>query len=70
MEKWMRILLAVLLTLSLAIPAQARGMKRGGAQTQQGADQQKKSREEEKAYKDALRRIPNQKPADPWGKIR
>ena len=40
-------------------------MKRGGAQTQQGADQQKKSREEEKAYKDALRRIPNQKPADP-----
>jgi hypothetical protein len=62
--------LAAVMMLALAIPAQARGMKRGGAQTQQSGDQQKKSREEEKAYKDALGRIPNQKPADPWGKIR
>ncbi len=34
------------------------------------ADQQKKSREDEKAYKDTLERIPNQKPADPWSKMR
>jgi ribosomal protein L9 len=66
----MRIFLAAAIVLSLAIPAQARGMKRGSEQTQQSGDKQKKSREEEKAYKDALRRIPNQKPADPWGKIR
>ena len=53
-------------------------MRRGGRQAlgglqpaiQNAAEQQKKSREEEKAYKDALKRIPNQKPADPWGKMR
>jgi hypothetical protein len=34
------------------------------------ADRQKPSREEEKVYKDALGRIPNQKPVDPWSRMR
>jgi hypothetical protein len=42
----------------------------GAAQPQNTAEQQKKSREEEKAYKEALKRIPVQKPADPWAKMR
>lgn len=66
----MRILLAALMVVLLAIPTHARGKPRQGAEPQQGADQQKKSREEEKAYKNALGRIPNQKEADPWGKVR
>ena len=67
----MRVVLMILLLVSLAVPAQARG-KRGtdGAQSQNAGEQQKKSREEEKAYKDALKRIPVQKPADPWAKLR
>ncbi len=67
----MRIVLMALLLVSLAVPAHARGKRDAGAtQSQNTADQQKKSREEEKAYKDALSRIPVQKPADPWAKMR
>ena len=67
----MRNVLIVLVLLSFAVPAQARGGKQRSDTTKQNSgEQQKKSGEEEKAYKDALRRIPNQKPADPWGKIR
>jgi len=39
-------------------------------QVQAMFEEQKKSREEEKAYKDALSRIPVQKPVDPWAKVR
>jgi hypothetical protein len=70
MEALMRVVLAALTVVLLAIPAHARGKQRPGAEPQQAADRQKKSREEEKAYKDALGRIPNQKPADPWNKMR
>ena len=68
----MRVALVALLLLSLALPAYARGGgKRSSDSNQQAnADQQKKSRAEEKDYKDALRRIPNQKPADPWSTMR
>jgi hypothetical protein len=66
----MRIALILLMMASLSISAQARGKQRSGEQPQQAADQQKKTREEEKAYKDALKRIPNQKPIDPWSKLR
>jgi hypothetical protein len=65
----MRVVLAALMIVLLAIPADARG-KQPGAEPPQAADRQKKSREEEKAYKDALGRIPNQKPVDPWSKMR
>jgi hypothetical protein len=70
MERLMRIILVALMIALLAIPANARGKKPSGEQPQQAADQQKKSRDEEKAYKDALGRIPNQKPVDPWSKVR
>ena len=66
----MRVVRVALMMVLLAIPAHARGKQRSGAQPDQTADRQKKSRAEEKAYKDALGRIPNQKPADPWGKMR
>ena len=67
----MRIVLMALLLVALAVPVHARGKRdAGAAQPQNTGEQQKKSREEEKAYKDALRRIPVQKPADPWAKMR
>ena len=67
----MRVMLMALLLVSFAVPAYARGKQgAGAAQPQNTAEQQKKSREEEKAYKDALSRIPVQKPADPWAKMR
>jgi hypothetical protein len=67
----MRIVLMALLLVSLAVPAHARGKRDGGAaQPHNTGEQQKKSREEEKAYKDALSRIPVQRPADPWAKMR
>ena len=67
----MRVALMALLLVSLAVPAHARGKQgAGAAKPQNTGEQQKKSREEEKAYKDALSRIPVQKPADPWAKVR
>ena len=67
----MRVVLMALLLVSLAVPAYARGKQGAGAAPSQNAgEQQKKSREEEKAYKEALKRIPVQKPADPWAKMR
>ena len=67
----MRVLLIAVLLVSLAVPAHARGKRDAGAtQPQNTGAQQKKSREEEKAYKDALSRIPVQKPVDPWAKVR
>jgi hypothetical protein len=66
----MRLVLMAFLLVALAVPAYARGKQGSAAQPQNAADQQKKSREEEKAYKDALSRIPVQKPADPWAKVR
>lgn len=65
----MRVVLVAVMMVLLAIPAHARG-KRNSAAQPQAEDQQKKLLAEEKAYKAALGRIPNQKPADPWGKVR
>jgi hypothetical protein len=66
------VLIAVILALFAAsASAQGRGM-----QNQQPASQQKQSvspeerKKQEKDYNDALSRIPNKKPADPWGKMR
>jgi hypothetical protein len=67
----MRIVLIALLAMLLVAPAHARGQKHSGAQQQPNSEEQKKARQQqEKDYKSALSRIPNQKPADPWGKIR
>ena len=67
----MRVVLMALLLVLFAVPVYARGKQGAGvAQPKNTAEKQKKSREEEKAYKDALSRIPVQKPADPWAKMR
>ena len=63
------VLVALMMMVLLEIPAHARVKQRAGDQPK-NADQQKKIREEENAYKDALKRIPNQKPVDPWNKMR
>ena len=57
----MRVVLTILLLVSLVVPASARGKRAGdAAQSQNTGEQQKKSREEEKSYKEALKRIPVQ----------
>jgi hypothetical protein len=67
----MRIVLIALMVALLAIPAQARGGKKGGAQNHpQSADaKKKKASAEEKAAKSALDRLPD-KPFDPWHTMR
>jgi hypothetical protein len=51
-----------------------RAAGRGGSKSpdgsQQTEDKKKKEAAADKAYKDALRRIPDQKVADPWAKLR
>ena len=69
----MRLLLVAVLVALLVNPANAqrmRGKHRTGAGQQQTAEQKKKAEEAEKAYKSALDKIPDKKPADPWAKVR
>ena len=54
----------------LTAPAYARGKGKSPAAGQQTEEQKKKAAEAEKAYKDALGKIPDQKPSDPWGGMR
>lgn len=65
----MRVVLAAILIALLAVPAQARGKRQAQDQTQ-SAEQQKKARDADQAYKSALKSIPAQKPADPWNNMR
>ena len=41
-----------------------------GGSPRNAADQEKNARAVEKAYNETIKHIPNQKPADPWGKMR
>lgn len=76
----MRIILVALLSAALSLPtlavpafAQKMGMghsKQPIVPAEIAAEQKKKKEAQEKAYKNALDQIPNQKPADPWGKMR
>jgi hypothetical protein len=71
----MRKLVIALTAMALLIaPAQAqfrgKGSKRSEGSSQQTDEQKKKKAAAEKDYKDALRRIPDQKVADPWGNMR
>lgn len=71
----MRIILVALMTAALTVPAFAQRMGMGhGKQPivpKEIAEAQKKKKEaQDKAYKNALDQIPDQKPADPWGKMR
>ena len=54
----------------LTAPAYARGKGKSSVAGQQTEEQKKKAAEAEKAYKDALGKIPDQKPSDPWGGMR
>ena len=71
----MRILLAALVIAALTAPALAQRMGMGHSKQplvpKEIAEAQKKKKEaQDKAYKNALDQIPDQKPADPWGKMR
>ncbi len=51
----------------------ARREERGGKRSensQQSQEQKEKNAAAEKAYKDALKRIPDQKNSDPWANMR
>jgi hypothetical protein len=74
----MRIFIVALMIVSLTLPAYAQmgGMGGGGMGSRKGAakatsdpNAAKKNAAEERAYNDALKRIPN-KPFDPWGGVR
>ena len=67
-----RALVALTIVL-LATAAHAQGMRGGGGKghgRQQQTAQPEKKKVDENAYKDALSRIPDQKPADPWRNAR
>ena len=64
-------LAAIVLLIS---PAYAQSRGKGGSKrpdsSQQTEDKKKKEAAADKAYKDALRSIPDQKVSDPWAKMR
>jgi hypothetical protein len=68
----MRTFIVALATIALlTAPAYARGKgSKGSASGQQTEEQKKKNAAAEKAYKDALGRIPEQKISDPWANMR
>lgn len=47
-----------------------RGMGGSGGSQRVTAGEIQKFRDTEKAYNETMKGIPNQKPADPWGKMR
>jgi hypothetical protein len=67
----MRTVVIALTTIAvLTAPAYARGKGKNPAAGQQTEEQKKKAAQAEKDYKAALDKIPDQKPADPWGGMR
>ena len=63
--------LATIAVLTAPGPAQSRGKgTKPSDNSQQTEDKKKKDAAAEKAYKDALRSIPEQKNSDPWAKMR
>ncbi len=61
------------LSLPLSLPAHAQSRGKGSKRpeaAQQSEDKKKKNAAAEKAYKDALHSIPEQKVSDPWAKLR
>ena len=69
----MRIVLVALISAALIMPAfaQRMGHAKQPIVPKEIAEAQKKKKEaQDKAYKNALDQIPDQKPADPWGKMR
>jgi hypothetical protein len=73
-EARMRKLMVVLAAIAvLTAPVYAQGRGKGSKRpenSQQSEDKKKKEAAAEKAYKDALHAIPEQKVSDPWAKMR
>ena len=68
-----KLLIALAAIALLTAPANAQSRGKGSKRaegSQQSDGQKKKNAAAEKAYKDALRRIPDQKVADPWSSMR
>jgi hypothetical protein len=62
---------AAILVLTSPVYAQSRGKgSKPQDNTQQTEDKKKKDAAAEKAYKDALKSIPEQKISDPWARMR
>ena len=69
MQKFIAVLAAIsLLTAPAYAQSRGKGSKRDSGQ--QTEEQKQKNAAAEKAYKDALRRIPEQKISDPWANMR
>jgi len=67
----MRVLTAVMLTLLLAGPALAQGVKPPApTDPPKGPGEVETERSTDRAYKNSLRNIPDKPPADPWGGAR
>ena len=72
----MRKFIAISATIALlTVPAYAQSRGKGSHRSetensQQTQDKKKKDAEAEKAYKNALKSIPDQKISDPWVKMR
>ncbi len=72
----MRFVVIALATIAmLGAPAHAQQQGRGKGSkasnaSQQTEEQKKKAAQVEKAYKDALGKIPEQKTSDPWANVR
>jgi hypothetical protein len=66
----MRFVLIALSIVLLTASAEAQGMRGGKGNRQQQQTAEPKKKVDENAYKDALTRIPDQKPVDPWRNMR
>ena len=70
MQKLIVVMAAIaLLTAPAHAQSRGKGSKRSD-NSQQTEDKKKKNAAAEKAYKDALHSIPEQKISDPWAKMR
>jgi hypothetical protein len=68
-----KVIIALATMALLMAPAHAQLRGKGSKRSegnQQFDEQKKKNSAAEKAYKDALRRIPDQKVSDPWSTVR
>jgi hypothetical protein len=68
-----KLIVAVVGIAVLTAPAHAQSRGKGSKQSensQQTDDKKQKKAAAEKAYKDALHRIPEQKSSDPWASMR
>jgi hypothetical protein len=65
------VMLAAIAVLTAPAYAQARGKgSKRPENSQQGEEKKKRDAAADKAYKDALHSVPEQKPSDPWAQVR